>query len=100
MCLVCQGILIERKAAIDTPQHHLAERGVICYNPGGGTLYCWLASIETACASMLDTTRIDTKKITADSIKRSVFWACASTCIDGSLHEIGHSMGLPHTNER
>lgn len=66
---------------------------------GGATLYCWPTDIETSVAGMLDATRIDKTKIKDDSVGRSVYWACASTSIGASLHELGHAMELPHTTD-
>lgn len=66
---------------------------------GGSTLYCWPNDIETAVKSMTDTTRIDRARYSDDSVGRNCYWACASTCIGASLHELGHTMGLPHTND-
>lgn len=66
---------------------------------GGGTLYCWPTALDTFLSDMLDTTPVDTNKVMDDSVGRSVNWACAATCIGASLHEIGHTMDLPHTDD-
>ncbi len=66
---------------------------------GGGTLYCWPDNIETAYYRMIDPTRIDGTKIKDDSVGRSSYWGCGATCIGASLHEIGHTFGLPHSTD-
>ena len=66
---------------------------------GGGTLYCWPDNIETAYYRMIDPTRIDGNRIMDDSVGRSTWWSCGATCIGASLHEIGHTFGLPHSTD-
>ena len=47
----------------------------------------------------MDTTRINPKEFMSDSIFRHTYWGAASTTIGATLHEMGHTFGLPHTND-
>jgi hypothetical protein len=67
---------------------------------GSGNLFTWPASIAEAQAAFMDTTPIDRKKVMSDSVGRHTFWGAASTTIGATLHEMGHTFGLPHTNDR
>jgi len=64
---------------------------------GGGNLFTWPSRLADVQAAFLDDRRIDTKRFFSDSVGRHTFWAAASTTIGAALHELGHTMGLPHT---
>ncbi|MGL6197090.1 MAG: matrixin family metalloprotease, partial [Thermoguttaceae bacterium] len=64
---------------------------------GGGDLFTWPDSVEDALSKMTDSTKIDTTKYLDDSVGRTCVWGAASTCIGAALHELGHTLGLPHT---
>ena len=65
---------------------------------GSGNFFTWPASIRTAQQAFMDATPIDKQRFMDDSIFRSTYWAAASTTIGATLHEMGHTFGLPHTN--
>lgn len=66
---------------------------------GSGNLYTWPASIAQAQAAFMNPAAIDTTRTMNDSAGRGTWWGAASTTIGASLHEMGHTFGLPHTRE-
>jgi len=64
---------------------------------GGTSLFTWPDSLGEVQRAFSDDTIMDTSKFLSDSIGRNTHWATASTCIGHSLHELGHALGLPHT---
>lgn len=67
---------------------------------GGGNLFTWPDSLADAQKAFMDTRMIDKDKFFSDSVGRHTFWAAASTTIGAALHELGHTLGLPHSNQR
>ena len=65
---------------------------------GGSNIYTWPCRLTGAQAAFMDATRIDTKNYCSDSVGRHTFRANSSTCIGASLHELGHTFGLPHSS--
>jgi hypothetical protein len=66
---------------------------------GGACMYSFPDSIADIQKSFLNPTVIDHKRYVSDSVKRYTMWATASTSIGAIMHEIGHSMGLPHSDD-
>ena len=66
---------------------------------GSGNLYTWPSRIADAQSAFMDARRIDGKRTQDDSAGRNTFWGAASTTIGASLHETGHTFGLPHSKE-
>jgi len=66
---------------------------------GGGNLFTWPDSLPAAQAGFMNARPIDPKQFFSDSVGRHTFWAAASTCIGASLHELGHTYGLPHSRD-
>jgi len=67
---------------------------------GGSNLYCYPGSLADVQRAFSDTTRIDTARYSSDSAGRHTHWANASTSIGATLHELGHTFGLPHQGDR
>lgn len=67
---------------------------------GSGNLFTWPSKISDIQPAFMNTTRINPKEVMSDSAFRHTFWAAASTTIGATLHEMGHTFGLPHTNDR
>jgi len=63
---------------------------------GGSNMYCYPRNLADVQRAFLDATRIDTANFSSDSVGRHTFWACASTSIGATLHELGHTLDLPH----
>jgi hypothetical protein len=66
---------------------------------GSGNLYTWPTHLADAQPAFMDARRIDKKRTQDDSAFRNTFWGAASTTIGASLHETGHTFGLPHSKE-
>jgi hypothetical protein len=63
---------------------------------GGACVYAFPDSLADVQKAFMDATPVDGKKFVDDSAGRSTMWGVASTSIGAMMHEIGHSMGLPH----
>jgi hypothetical protein len=66
---------------------------------GGACMYSFPDSIADIQKAFTDATYIDSKAYVSDSVERFTFWGTASTSLGAMLHEMGHSMGLPHSND-
>lgn len=66
---------------------------------GSASIFSWPRSIAAAQAVFSDSTVIDQTKVHDDSAGRSVVWGLASTTMGATLHEMGHTFGLPHTKD-
>lgn len=66
---------------------------------GSASLFSWPESISEAQAGFLDERSYDTSRVHDDSVDRGVRWALASTTMGATLHEMGHTFGLPHCHD-
>lgn len=66
---------------------------------GGASVFSWPSSVAEAADVMLDDSRFDASRVHDDSVGRSTIWGLASTTIGATLHEMGHSFGLPHVED-
>lgn len=66
---------------------------------GSGCMYTWPDSLDSVVKAFTDPTPIDKARFHDDSAFRSVYWAAAATTIGAALHELGHTFGLPHSNQ-
>jgi len=66
---------------------------------GSGDVFSWPESIRDVGRVFADATPVDPKNALDDSAGRSVIWGLASTTIGATLHEMGHTFGLPHAND-
>jgi hypothetical protein len=65
---------------------------------GSGNLFTWPTTLADVPTAFLDARRIDRDRFMDDSAHRGMHWAAASTTMGATLHELGHTFGLPHTN--
>jgi hypothetical protein len=63
---------------------------------GGTGLHTWATSLDDLVAHLSDTTFIDTSVLSDDSAGRGTYWANFSTGIGAAMHELGHTLSLPH----
>jgi hypothetical protein len=66
---------------------------------GSASVFSWPASIGTAADCFLDDSRFDAARVHDDSVGRSTIWGLSSTTIGATLHEMGHTFGLPHSTD-
>jgi hypothetical protein len=63
---------------------------------GSASFFSWPESVGQAQDAFLDERAYDTTRVHDDSVDRGVRWALASTTMGATLHEMGHTFGLPH----
>lgn len=63
---------------------------------GSASIFSWPESIAQAQDAFLDERKYDTTRVHDDSVDRGVRWGLASTTLGATLHEMGHTFGLPH----
>jgi len=63
------------------------------------TLHTWAENIEQITDRFSDTSQIDTSDLFDDSVGRGSHWANYATGLGATLHELGHTLGLPHTDQ-
>lgn len=66
---------------------------------GSGTLPYWPSSLKDLNKVLMDSTPIDPDKSFDDSNSRTTIWANVSTAWGAVAHEMGHTFGLPHSND-
>lgn len=67
---------------------------------GSASVFSWPSDIGDAANVFLDARRVDPTKVHDDSAGRGTYWGLASTTIGATLHEMGHTFGLPHCRDR
>ena len=67
---------------------------------GSASVFSWPQDISSAVDVFQDATRVDPKNVHDDSAFRNTNWGLASTTIGATLHEMGHTFGLPHCTDR
>lgn len=65
---------------------------------GSGGMFTWPNSLEDSFRAFSDTTPVDPNIVHNDSAGRDNHWGMAATTIGAVCHELGHTFGLPHTN--
>ena len=80
------------------PMAHTALGGGSHALFGGGDLFTWPSTLADVQKAFTDARRVDPKTIFSDSVGRHTFWANASTTMGAALHELGHTLALPHSN--
>jgi hypothetical protein len=66
---------------------------------GSASVFSWPESIDAAQAAFLDDRKVDPSRVHEDSAGRGTHWAVASTTLGATLHEMGHTFGLPHCED-
>ncbi len=67
---------------------------------GSASVFSWPRDIVSAISVFQDAKRVDPTRVHDDSVGRSTYWGLASTTIGATLHEMGHTFGLPHCKDR
>ena len=67
---------------------------------GSASVFSWPRSLNDAGSAFLDVRKVDPKQVHDDSAGRHTWWGCASTTMGATLHEMGHTFGLPHCTDR
>lgn len=67
---------------------------------GSGSVFSWPSDLSAAVDAFEDARMVDPKRVHEDSAGRGTYWAVASTTIGATLHEMGHTFGLPHCKDR
>jgi hypothetical protein len=66
---------------------------------GTHTLYSWAQNLDELIPCFTDNRKPGDFQLEDDSGFRNSFWANYSTTIGATLHELGHALGLPNTND-
>lgn len=80
-------------------QAHTALGGGALGLFGSASVFSWPESIAQVQPAFLDERSYDTSRVHDDSVGRSVRWGLASTTLGATLHEMGHTFGLPHCQD-
>jgi hypothetical protein len=63
----------------------------------GAVMFTWPPSLAAVAPAFVDTTTIDSTMFAVDSANRGpAYWASYTTTSGAMLHELGHTLGLPH----
>ncbi|GFS72203.1 putative zinc metalloproteinase C607.06c [Nephila pilipes] len=65
---------------------------------GSGCLHTWPETVQEVPWRFGDKRKIDRRILMDDSANRGWYWACYSTGLGATLHELGHTFDLGHTN--
>ncbi|MFT5468070.1 MAG: hypothetical protein ACI8UO_003178 [Verrucomicrobiales bacterium] len=66
---------------------------------GSASVFSWPNSLEEVTTAFLNSNKFDVSRVHNDSVGRDNFWGTASTTIGATLHEMGHTFGLPHCQD-
>ncbi|KAG8196594.1 hypothetical protein JTE90_014155 [Oedothorax gibbosus] len=64
---------------------------------GTGCLHTWPENVQQVPWRFGDKRKIDRMSLMDDSANRGTYWACYSTGLGATLHELGHTFDLGHT---
>lgn len=79
---------------------HFALGGGALAAFGTGSMDFWPSSLAELVPALSDATRVDPAVRFEDSGNRGTAWANVATAYGATLHELGHTLGLPHTADR
>lgn len=66
---------------------------------GSASVFSWPRSLDEVIPTFQDDSRFDTRLVHNDSVGRNTIWGLASTTLGATLHEMGHTFGLPHCTD-
>ncbi len=66
---------------------------------GSASVFSWPESVSAAQAAFADARKVDPARVHEDSGGRGTWWAVTSTTLGATLHEMGHTFGLPHCQD-
>ncbi len=66
---------------------------------GSASIFSWPESVSGSQAAFMDNRKVDGSRVHDDSVGRGLHWALASTTMGATLHEMGHTFGLPHCKD-
>ncbi len=67
---------------------------------GGASVFSWPDSLADVVPTFTDHSKFDATHVHDDSAGRGTIWGLASTTMGAVLHEMGHTFGLPHCQDR
>ncbi|MDF1751545.1 MAG: hypothetical protein P1U89_02100 [Verrucomicrobiales bacterium] len=67
---------------------------------GSASVFTWPESIEKISEAFFNERIVDPARVHNDGAGRDTYWGVASTTIGATLHEMGHTFGLPHCTDR
>lgn len=76
---------------------HIARGGGGMGIFGNLNLFSWPSSLQDVQPIFYDPTPVDSSRVFDDSGFRGTLWGLAATTIGATLHEMGHTFGLPHS---
>ena len=79
---------------------HLALGGGCQGLFGSGSMQWWPATLKDVPKVFTNTTVLDPNVTFEDSGYRKTVWANVSTAFGATIHELGHTFGLPHSADR
>lgn len=66
---------------------------------GTASMYTWPAALNDIIPAFSNAKTIDPNISFDDTAYRGTYWASASTTMGAMLHEMGHTLGLPHSTD-
>jgi len=79
---------------------HLALGGGSQALFGSGSMQWWPTSLKDVPKVFVNTSTLDPTKTFEDSAFRHTVWSNVSTAYGATLHELGHTFGLPHSPDK
>lgn len=66
---------------------------------GSASVFSWPRSLDEVIPTFQNDSRFETTRVHNDSVGRNTIWGLASTTLGATLHEMGHTFGLPHCTD-
>lgn len=101
-CTLFNGILDDDHSYFNIKSKTFANAslggGFLCLL-GTGCFYTWAASLSDVIPALENETKVDLSQVMDDSNYRFTHGGCYSTNLGSTLHELGHTFDLGHTND-